>query len=150
MRIVLQKCSSASVSVNEKVIGKINHGFVVLLGVGNEDTLEDIHWLVEKIIKLRVFEDDAGKMNQSILDHAGSFLVISQFTLFASTKKGNRPSFIQSAKPEKAIPMYADFVNLLREKSGLIVETGEFGANMQVSLVNDGPVTISIDSKNKE
>jgi len=150
MRVILQRCSEASVKINQEIVGAIDHGFVLLLGIENEDTDQDINWLVEKIIKLRVFQDLDNKMNESILDHQGSFLVISQFTLFASTKKGNRPSFIRSAKPDIAVPLYEKFIETLKIKSGLTVETGKFGADMKVQLVNDGPVTISIDSKNKE
>lgn len=150
MRVVLQRCSEAKVTINNSTTGSINDGFVVLLGIANDDTQEDINWLIQKIIKLRVFSDSEGKMNLSIADIKGEILIISQFTLFASTKKGNRPSFINSAKPEIAVPLYELFISELKNQSQLKVETGEFGADMKVSLVNDGPVTITIDSKNKE
>lgn len=149
MRVVIQRVSQASVSFNDAIEGKINTGFMILLGIGHEDTNEDIEWLTQKITNLRVFSDEEGKMNLSILDIKGEILLISQFTLFASIKKGNRPSFIQSAKPEIAIPLYEKFIESLKD-FGISVSTGIFGADMKVSLTNDGPVTIIIDSKNKE
>ena len=149
MRVVIQRVSQASVSINDAIEGKINTGFMILLGIGHEDTNEDIEWLTQKITNLRVFSDEEGKMNLSILDIKGEILLISQFTLFASTKKGNRPSFIQSAKPEIAIPLYEKFIESIKD-FGIKVSTGIFGADMKVSLTNDGPVTILIDSKNKE
>jgi D-tyrosyl-tRNA(Tyr) deacylase len=149
MRVVIQRVSEASVTINDAIEGKINTGFMILLGIGHEDTNEDIEWLTQKITNLRVFSDEEGKMNLSILDTKGEILLISQFTLFASTKKGNRPSFIQSAKPEIAIPLYEKFIESLKD-FGISVSTGIFGADMKVSLTNDGPVTIIIDSKNKE
>jgi D-tyrosyl-tRNA(Tyr) deacylase len=149
MRVVIQRVSEASVTINNAIEGKINTGFMILLGIGHEDTNEDIEWLTQKITNLRVFSDEEGKMNLSILDIKGEILLISQFTLFASTKKGNRPSFIQSAKPEIAIPLYEKFIESLKD-FGISVSTGIFGADMKVSLTNDGPVTIIIDSKNKE
>lgn len=130
--------------------GEINAGLLVLLGIEAEDTNEDIDWLVRKLISLRIFSDDEGKMNHSITDVNGAFLVISQFTLHASTKKGNRPSYIKAARPEMAVPLYEKFVDELRSQSALTVETGIFGADMKVQLINDGPVTIWIDSKNRE
>lgn len=150
MRVILQRVSRASVSVDEKITGEINLGFLVLLGIVPEDTKDDIHWLVNKCMNMRVFSDDEGKMNLSIKDVAGSFLVVSQFTLHASTKKGNRPSFIKAARPDFAIPMYELFCKELESKSGLGVQKGIFGADMKVALLNDGPVTIIIDSKIKE
>lgn len=148
MRGVIQRCSEAEVKAANVSLGKIQRGFMILLGIHQEDTLEDVAYLVRKISLLRVFEDDAGKMNRSIQDIDGSILSISQFTLFADTKKGNRPSFIEAARPDIAIPLYEAFNQQLKAL-GIPVETGEFGADMQVSLVNDGPVTILIDSKNK-
>jgi len=149
MRVVIQRVSEASVTINDAIEGKINTGFMILLGIGHEDSNEDIEWLTQKITNLRVFSDEEGKMNLSILDIKGEILLISQFTLFASTKKGNRPSFIQSAKPKIAIPLYEKFIESLKD-FGISVSTGIFGADMKVSLTNDGPVTIIIDSKNKE
>lgn len=150
MRVVIQRVSEASVTIDNVIKGKIGQGFVVLLGITAEDTEEDIEWLTSKIIGLRVFSDDEGLMNKSILDKNGEILLISQFTLFASTKKGNRPSFIKAAKPDQAIPLYEKFTGILSQKLQRQVKTGEFGADMKVALINDGPVTINIDSKNKE
>ena len=150
MRAVIQRVSESSVTIDSKVVGKIGIGFMILLGIEHEDNEEDIEWLVQKISKLRVFSDEEGKMNLSISDVNGSFLVISQFTLHASTKKGNRPSYIKAARPEQAIPLYEKFKYSLAQVSELSVEDGEFGGDMKVSLVNDGPVTIIIDSKNRE
>ena len=150
MRIVLQRVTEASVKIENEVKGQIDHGFLILVGIENEDEKSDADWLIQKINGLRVFADQEGKMNLSIQDVKGSFLVISQFTLFASTKKGNRPSYIQAARPEQAIPLYEYFVANLKSETNLVVETGVFGADMKVSLVNDGPVTILIDSKNRE
>lgn len=148
MRAVIQRCTRAQVSVADNLLGEINQGFMILLGIHEGDSQADVDYLVRKISLLRVFEDDAGKMNRSIQDVKGSILSISQFTLFADTKKGNRPSFIQAARPDVAIPLYERFNQELRS-TGIPVETGEFGADMQVELVNDGPVTIIIDSKDK-
>ena len=148
MRAVIQRVSQAEVQVNGHSIGKIGKGFMILLGIHETDTLEDVEYLVRKISLLRVFEDKEGKMNLSISDIGGSILSVSQFTLFADTRKGNRPSFIQAARPEQAIPLYEDFNNGLKRK-GIPVSTGEFGADMNVALINDGPVTIIIDSKEK-
>lgn len=150
MRVVLQRVKETSVTVNDKTIATINKGLLILLGITHEDSNEDIDWLVNKIVKLRIFSDENGLMNRSLQDIDGEVIVVSQFTLFASTKKGNRPSFIHSAKPDIAIPMYESFVNSLQKELTTMVQTGKFGANMQVALTNDGPVTITIDSKNKE
>ena len=150
MRIILQRVSEASVKIDGKIKGAIEGGLLVLLGIEAADSEVDADWLISKISGLRIFSNSEGKMNLSIKDINGAFLVISQFTLFASTKKGNRPSYIQAARPEQAIPLYEYFVSKLKSETNLIVETGTFGADMKVSLVNDGPVTISIDSKNKE
>lgn len=150
MRLIIQRVSKASVNIDSKVVGKIQRGFLVLVGIENADGTEDVNWLVQKLIGLRVFSDDEGKMNLSIKDVFGNILVVSQFTLFASTVKGNRPSFIKSAKPDFAIPLYEYFVSKLKLETGLDIQTGVFGANMQIELVNDGPVTIFIDSKNRE
>ena len=149
MRIVVQRVSKASVSIAGILHSEINFGFLVLLGISDDDRYEDIEWLTQKIIKLRVFGDELGKMNRSIQDVNGEILIVSQFTLFASVKKGNRPSFVASASPETAIPLYEKFIDQLK-KYDLKIQTGVFGANMQIELVNDGPVTIIIDSKNKE
>ncbi|MGC6768311.1 D-aminoacyl-tRNA deacylase [Enterococcus sp. LJL51] len=148
MKAVIQRVSSARVKLEQKVIGKIGHGFMILLGIHEEDTLEDAAYLVRKISKLRVFEDNEGKMNLDIQAVQGSILSISQFTLYADTKKGNRPSFIQAARPEQAIPLYEAF-NQQLEATGISVETGEFGGDMDVALTNDGPVTIIIDTREK-
>ena len=148
MRAVIQRVSQAKVVVDENTVGQINRGFMILLGVHEEDTQADVDYLVGKISKLRVFEDDQQKMNRSIMDVGGEILSISQFTLFADTKKGNRPSFVQAAKPDTAIPLYEAFNEGLRQ-AGIPVETGIFGADMKCHLVNDGPVTIIIDSQNK-
>ncbi len=151
MRIVIQRVREASVTIDEeRLSGSIQKGFLVLLGIESDDGQEDIDWLCKKLINLRVFTDDAGRMNLSIQDVQGEFLVVSQFTLHASTRKGNRPSFIRAARPEVAIPLYEAFLQQLKDSSGLPVATGEFGASMQVRLLNDGPVTIIMDSKNKE
>ena len=150
MRIVLQRVTEASVKIDNEVKGQIDHGFLILVGIENEDEKSDADWLIQKINGLRVFADKEGKMNLSIQDVKGSILLISQFTLFASTKKGNRPSYIQAARPEIAIPLYTYFTEQLKNQAQLKVETGVFGADMKVSLINDGPVTISIDSKNRE
>lgn len=148
MRVVIQKVSEASVEVEGDILGSIEQGFMLLVGVGKEDTEEDVDYLVRKVANLRVFEDDDGKMNRALRDVAGSILSISQFTLLANTKKGNRPSFIEAAEPEIGEALYQSFNQKLRD-AGFRVETGQFGAHMNVSLINDGPVTILIDSKNK-
>ena len=151
MRAVIQRVSEASVTIDGEVRGKIGRGFMVLLGIGEEDTGEDDSaWLVGKIARLRVFEDEGGHMNLSLADVGGEVLVISQFTLHASTKKGNRPSFLKAARPEVAVPLYEDFLVRLEQEIGKPVARGEFGADMKVALVNDGPVTICIDTKDRE
>lgn len=150
MRTVIQRVSQASVTIEGTEKSRIGWGLLILLGIEAEDTSEDLQWLCKKISTLRIFSDEAGLMNLSIQDIAGEIIVVSQFTLFASTKKGNRPSFIRSARPETAIPLYEQFVETLRQESSRPVKTGEFGADMKVSLLNDGPVTILIDSKNRE
>jgi len=150
MRAVIQRVSEASVVVEYEKVANIQQGLLVLLGIENEDTKEDVDWLANKISALRIFSDSEGKMNNSILDVDGDVIVVSQFTLHAKTKKGNRPSYIKSARPEQAIPLYDQFKKELSEVIGKQVQSGEFGADMKVSLVNDGPVTIIIDSKNKE
>lgn len=149
MRVLIQRVSEASVTIDNTISGRIGQGLLILLGIEQEDGQEDIDWLVKKISQLRIFSDENGKMNWSVSDVAGSLLVVSQFTLHASTKKGNRPSYIKAARPEIAIPLYKAFIESL-EAQNLLVETGEFGADMKVSLVNDGPVTIWMDSKKKE
>lgn len=150
MRLVIQRVKQASVSVNNKVVGKVGHGLLILVGIEGTDAIEDINWLVSKVVQLRVFNDRDGLMNMSVTDVDGDLLVVSQFTLFASTKKGNRPSYIRAARPEQAIPLYQQFIASLELALGKAVATGEFGADMQVGLINDGPVTILIDSKNRE
>ena len=150
MKLVIQRASEASVKIEDEIFGKIQQGLVILIGIEEQDTTEDADWLIQKISHLRVFSDENGKMNLSIQEIKGSFLIISQFTLHASTKKGNRPSYIKAAKPEIAIPLYNYFIDSLKTNSNLSVETGKFGADMKVALVNDGPITIIMDSKNKE
>lgn len=150
MRVVIQRVSEASVKIDGRISGEIGRGLLILLGIEHEDDRSDADWLIQKIIGLRIFSDHEGKMNLSVAEVDGHFLVVSQFTLHASTKKGNRPSYIKAARPEHAIPMYNYFVDSLAKASETKVETGEFGADMKVSLVNDGPVTILMDSKNKE
>ena len=149
MRLVIQRVSKADVVINGKTNGAIGQGLMILLGIGHDDTTEDIDWLVRKVIGLRIFNDEQGVMNKSILEVGGDILVVSQFTLMASTKKGNRPSWIHAAPHEISIPLYEDFLERLTIALGKPVEHGEFGADMQVSLTNDGPVTIIIDSKLK-
>ena len=150
MRVVIQRVSKAIVSIHGEVKSAIKQGLLIFLGVEDTDTSADIDWLTKKIAQLRIFSDNQGLMNRSILDVKGEVLVVSQFTLHAKTKKGNRPSYSKAAKPEQAIPLYEEFVKMLGKEIGKNVKTGEFGANMQVSLCNDGPVTIIIDTKNKE
>lgn len=150
MRIVIQRVSEASVEIEQKNVAKINQGLLVLVGIEEEDTLEDSNWLVSKIVNLRIFPDENEVMNLSVKDIDGEIIIVSQFTLHALTKKGNRPSYIKAAKPNIAIPMYEKFVQLLETEFGKKIQTGQFGADMKVALVNDGPVTISIDSKNRE
>ena len=150
MKVVLQRVASASVTVEDKIVGEIQKGILVLVGIEDADTQEDIDWLVTKIAQLRIFGDEKGVMNLSVEEVNGDALVVSQFTLHAATKKGNRPSYIKAARPEVAIPMYEKFVSSLETKLGKKVATGIFGADMKVALLNDGPVTIIMDSKNKE
>lgn len=145
MRAVVQRVLNASVAIGGTVKGKIGKGYLVLLGIEENDTEKDLDYIAEKLLGLRVFEDEAGKMNRSVLDAGGSILLVSQFTLYGDARKGRRPSFIRAARPEKAIPLYEAMIARLR--AALPVETGEFGADMQVSLVNDGPVTILLDSE---
>lgn len=149
MKIVIQRVSQASVTINKTQVANVENGFLILLGIVNDDTIEDIKWLTNKIVNLRVFADENGVMNNSIKDANGNIIVVSQFTLHALTKKGNRPSYIQAAKPDVAIPLYETFVKQLETDLGKPIQTGVFGADMQVALVNNGPVTIIIDSKNK-
>ncbi len=150
MRVVIQRVSQASVTIEQNIKSSINEGLLVLVGIVNDDDKNDLEWLCKKIANLRIFDDENGVMNKSLLDVNGDVIVVSQFTLHAKTKKGNRPSYIDAAKPEVSIPLYKQFVACLESMIGKEVQTGEFGAHMEVSLVNDGPVTIIIDSKNKE
>lgn len=149
MRVIIQRVQEASVTVGNSKVGEVGLGLLVLLGIEESDTLEDIDYLVKKVNQLRIFSDAEGKMNASIQDVQGSFLVVSQFTLHASTKKGNRPSFIRAAHPDQAIPLYNSFISALNKFANVSVETGEFGADMKVRLLNDGPVTLLLDSKEK-
>jgi len=150
MIAVIQRVSEASVTISGQVKAAIQQGCLVLLGIEDADTTEDIDWLARKIVQLRIFHDDQGVMNRSLIDINGQLLLISQFTLHASTKKGNRPSYIKAAKPEVAIPLYQQFIADIEQKLGKAIGTGTFGADMQVALVNDGPVTIIIDTKDKK
>ena len=150
MRVVIQKVTEASVSIENQIVASIDKGLLVLVGIEDGDTNEDIAWLSSKIVNLRVFDDDNGVMNLSVKEVEGEVLIVSQFTLHASTKKGNRPSYIKAARPEVAIPIYKAFIKPVETLLGKRVPTGQFGAMMQVSLCNDGPVTILIDTKNKE
>ena len=150
MRIIIQRVSHASVTINKQVKSSIGAGFLILLGIGKDDTEEDINWLVKKVIALRIFDDEMGVMNRSIMDVNGEILVVSQFTLMASYKKGNRPSWIHAAPHELSIPLYNSFCDALSNAMGKPVGTGEFGADMKVELLNNGPVTICMDTKNKE
>lgn len=150
MRFVIQRVLHASLAIDAQVHSSIEKGFLVLVGIEDADTNEDVEWLCGKLINLRIFADAEGKMNLSLQDMKGDILLVSQFTLFASTKKGNRPSFIKSAKPDLAIPLYEQCISLLTALLQKPIQTGVFGADMQISLVNDGPVTIIIDSKNRE
>lgn len=149
MKIVLQRVSEASVKVEGEIVGKINAGLLLLIGIDEEDEKTDADWLIKKVIDLRIFSDDEGKMNHSVKDISGEILCISQFTLLADYKKGNRPSYIKAAKPEKAIPLFDYFREEIKKQSNLKIESGIFGADMKVSLINDGPVTIVLDSKTK-
>lgn len=150
MRAVIQRVTEASVTINQEITASINSGLLVLVGIEDSDTMEDLEWLAGKITNLRIFNDNNGIMNVNIKDIQGEFLVVSQFTLHAATKKGNRPSYIRASKPDIAVPLYETFIARLKEISGLPVKTGIFGADMKVALLNDGPVTIIIDTKNKE
>ena len=150
MKIVIQRVSEASVTIDSKIVAQINQGLLVLVGIEEADTIEDTNWLVSKIVNLRIFPDENEVMNLSVKDIDGDIIVVSQFTLHAATKKGNRPSYIKAAKPDIAIPMYEKFVQQLETDLGKKIQTGQFGADMKVALVNDGPVTIIIDSKNRE
>ncbi len=150
MRVVIQRVSSASVTIHDKVVASIQQGLLLLVGIEKQDTPEDVLWLSSKITNLRIFSDENKVMNLSVKDIKGEIVVVSQFTLHAATKKGNRPSYIKAARPETAIPLYEDFIHQLENQLEKKIETGIFGADMQVALVNDGPVTIIIDSKNKE
>lgn len=150
MRVVIQRVSKACVKVNEEIVGEIAKGLLVFIGIEDADTNEDITWLSNKIVQMRLFNDENGIMNKSLVDVDGRLLLVSQFTLHASTKKGNRPSYIKAAKADFAVPLYERMIVQLSEDAGEKIETGVFGADMQVELVNDGPVTIVLDSKNKE
>lgn len=150
MKLVIQRVSQASVTINGEITGVIADGLLLLAGIAPDDTEEDLQWLSRKTVQLRIFNDEAGKMNKSVQDISGDILLISQFTLHASTKKGNRPSYIGAAPPEIAIPLYEQFIQALTINLGKPIQTGIFGADMKVSLLNDGPVTIIIDSKNRE
>lgn len=150
MRIVIQKVMHASVTIDGLCKSKIGKGLLVFVGIEEADTQEDMDWLCKKTVNLRIFEDENGVMNRSVRDEDGEILVVSQFTLMASTKKGNRPSYIRAAKPEISIPLYNDFCDRMSQELGRRVGTGEFGADMKIELLNDGPVTICIDSKNRE
>lgn len=150
MKTVIQRVSEASVTINKAVKSSINKGLLILVGFEDEDTSEDLEWMCGKIARLRIFGDKNGAMNLSVMDIDGEILIVSQFTLHASTKKGNRPSFIKAAKPDVAIPLYEKFITLLEKETNKKIHTGEFGADMKVALINDGPVTITINSKNKE
>ncbi len=150
MRTVIQRVKSAAVKVNDDITGEIGVGLLIFVGIEDADNEEDIEWLSNKLINLRIFNDGEGVMNVNVMDAGGNMLVVSQFTLHASTKKGNRPSYIKAAKPEISVPLYEKFVSRLSQLTGKTIATGIFGADMQVQLVNDGPVTIIIDSKNKE
>lgn len=150
MKVVIQRVSYSKVIVDNQVVGEINNGILVLIGIVNDDNFSDIDWIIKKIIQLRIFEDENNIMNLSVQDINGEILVVSQFTLHALTKKGNRPSYINAAKPEIAIPIYNEFIKQLEAQFGKKIEKGIFGADMKVHLINDGPVTIIIDSKNKE
>lgn len=150
MRAVIQRVSEASVAVDQKIEGEIAEGLLIFLGIVPEDTSEDLEWLSKKIVNLRIFDDNRGVMNLSLKEQNGAALVISQFTLHAQTKKGNRPSYIKAARPDIAIPLYQQFIMQLENNLEKEIQTGIFGANMQVSLLNDGPITLIIDSKNRE
>lgn len=150
MRVLLQRVSRASVTIDGEERSRIGPGLLLLVGIGQDDGPEDVEWIARKVVSLRIFEDEEGKMNRSVIDTGGEVLAVSQFTLHAQLKKGNRPSFIRAAKPEQAVPLYKNFVAELSARLGKEVATGEFGAMMEVELVNDGPVTLWIDSRNRE
>ena len=150
MKVVIQRVKSSKVEVNNKIIGQIDHGILVLIGVAVNDKKTDAEWISNKVLNLRIFDDENGVMNKSLIDVKGNLLVISQFTLIASTKKGNRPSYIKAARPEQAIPLYEQFKKDLSQLIGKEVQSGEFGSDMKVIITNEGPVTIIIDTKNKE
>ena len=150
MRLVIQRVTRASVKVDDEIVGEIERGLLVFAGIEDADSEEDIVWLSNKTVNMRIFNDEDGVMNKSLIDVAGNILLVSQFTLHASTKKGNRPSYIKASKSQVAIPMYEKMINQLKVDVGKDIETGVFGADMQVELINDGPVTIVVDSKNKE
>ncbi len=150
MKVVIQRVSQASVTIEEEKVADIKSGLLILLGIEDADSKEDIEWLSGKIINLRIFDDENGVMNRSVNDVSGDVILVSQFTLHASTKKGNRPSYIKAAKPEVAVPLYEEFIAHFEEIFGKKIQTGRFGADMKVALINDGPVTIVIDTKNKE
>jgi D-tyrosyl-tRNA(Tyr) deacylase len=150
MRAIIQRVSEAGCTVDHQITGAITQGFLVLLGIEDADTEDDLQWLAQKIAHLRVFGDENGLMNKALADIDGNILLISQFTLFAQTKKGNRPSFIRAARPDKAIPLYEKMIKVLEEITGRKIETGIFGADMKISLVNDGPVTIIMDTRDKD
>lgn len=150
MRLLIQRVSEASVTIDGNIKSSISKGLLIFVGIENEDNTADIEWLCNKVVNLRIFDDENGVMNKSVMDSGGEILVVSQFTLHASTKKGNRPSYIYAAKPDIAIPLYEEFCNTLNGLIQTTVQTGEFGADMKVALINDGPVTIWIDSKTKE
>jgi D-tyrosyl-tRNA(Tyr) deacylase len=149
MKTVIQRVSSASVIISEKIVAQIDNGLLVLVGIEDADSQEDIHWLSQKIVNLRIFGDENDVMNLSVKDIQGDIIVVSQFTLHANTKKGNRPSYIKASKPEIAIPLYENFVQQIELEWGKKIQTGKFGADMKVALVNEGPITIIIDSKNR-
>jgi D-aminoacyl-tRNA deacylase len=149
MRVVIQRVLRASVTIDENTVASIGQGLLILLGIETEDTDEDLLWLCKKITNLRIFSDTQGLMNQSIVDKQGQIIIVSQFTLFANTKKGNRPSYLRAASPEIAIPIYERFLEHMKLETGLAIQAGKFGADMQVELINDGPVTIWIDTKDK-
>jgi D-tyrosyl-tRNA(Tyr) deacylase len=149
LKVVIQRVRSASVTISEKIVAQIDHGLLVLVGIEDDDSQEDIYWLSQKIINLRIFGDENEVMNLSVKDIHGDIIIVSQFTLHANTKKGNRPSYIKASKPEIAIPMYEKFVHQMELELGKKIQTGKFGADMKVAMVNDGPVTLIIDSKNK-
>lgn len=150
MRVVIQRVSEASVSINNALVGSVTRGLLVLVGIEEADDSSDLEWMARKICHMRIFNDEQGKMNRSVLDIEGEILVISQFTLHARTKKGNRPSFMKAAPPKQAIPLYDQFCNLIENLLDRPIATGKFGADMQIKLINDGPVTIVMDSKNKD